>query len=685
MSFPCIVKNTMAEMRSLSAAEITDLQNGIYKGVCLLGYYEKRDTPSLVIYHLSATLGTDDGGSIIEIGGIKLEHNFTHDLDVRYFGVKGNGTYNDTPFVLSYFNYVNANNLFWVVPGKFKVVVKQSFEIKTSGRCDGKFILRNENGDVSITIARKFNGEAVDISTWDTVKMKRGSLDVGFSNTGVANLYFDSEEILIDRDGTPSETSYKKKEFIRSVDGKLTTPLVCSYRQDSQNLQVLKVKKYIFEEPISIDNLSIETDGNLNEAKYLFVNRDNVTLNNPQIINKINNMGVVNVGAVALEIQECADVIINSPFIKGFRKAGVGYGIANYYSIGVIINDGNVVECRHGYTGRNSVDVTINRGVWEDGIDDHWTDRFTANNTIVKTGKGAAAFQFAGSDITLNSPIVNGSASIFFGIRLDTPSLGGIVNINNPVFNTKDSSNQSGTRDIYMFSYTSPGGNVGNAMLQKYAVDPKLPESLNIINPIINTDADLVYGFFLGVLNRAYTNIKNLKITDTILNAKPTTQYIAVQIIKDNVNQQDHNTNIEITGRLTTNALATTCVYLSSIDHTVFSRRANIYLTDCFGYGRVVFSGANLGTLIMDGGEINDFNTDRAEASLSNCNIQFKNVEWKGGKIDHLTHALFQNCVFTGNYVFPSADDVSLVNNVKYAGVSGLPPNIINSLRAPFA
>ncbi|WP_250252392.1 hypothetical protein [Chryseobacterium sp. Marseille-Q3244] len=677
MSFPCIVKNTMAEMKNLSASEVTDLQNGVYKGVCLLGYYEKRDTPNPIVYHLSATLDADDAGSIVETGGIKLEHNFAHDLDIRYFGVKGNGMYDDSQSVISYFKYVNANNLFWVIPGKCKVVVKQSFEIKTSGRCDGKFILINENTEVAIKITRKFNEEIVDISSWIPGKMKRGSVDVGFSNIGAVNLFFQSEEILTDRDNS-LETAYKKSEFIRSLDGRLTTPLVCSYLQEA-NSPPLNVKKFVPEEHITIDNLTIEIAESLNKEAYLFVYRDNVTLNSPQILNKLNNFG-----AVALEVNACADVIINSPFIHGFRKDGSGYGIANYYSIGLVINDGNVIECRHGYTGRNSVDVTINRGVWQDGIDDHWTDRFIANHTIVKTGLGAAAFQFAGNDITLNSPVVNGSATIFFGIRLDTPSLGGIVKINTPVFNSENPNDQSGKRDIYMFSYTTPGGNVGDKMLDKYKVTPKLPESLHIINPIINTDAGKVYGFFLGVLNREYVNIKHLRITDTILNAKSTTSYAAVQIIKDDIKQLIYDTNIEISGRLTTNALDTTCVYLNSIDHKVNSRRANIYLTDCFGYGRIVFSGANLGELIMDGGTINSFNTDYASASFSTSNIQFNNVEWKGGVIDMLSHALFQNCVFTGDYTFPSADSVSFVNNVKHANVSGLPTNIVNDLKAPF-
>lgn len=668
----CIVKNTMAEMRNLSAAEIADLQNGLYQGVCLLGYYVKRDTPDPIIYHLSATANADDGGSVIVTGGIKLEHNFAHDLDVRYFGVKGNGTYDDTSFVLSYFNYANQNNLFWVIPGGFKVVVKNPFEIKTSGRCDGKFILTKESSDVTITVARKNEGEELDISSWNEDKMTRGSLDVNFTNSGLANLHFKSTEILIERDGVSGDP-YLKKEFIRSNDGKLTTPLVCTYN----NKENLTVTKYIVEEAVIIDNLNIETAVNLNVDCYLLITRDNVTLNNPKIINAINN-----VGAVAMEIEKCADIIINSPFIEGFNKDGVGYGIANYESIGVVVNDGNVIQCRHGYTGRNSVDVNINRGVWEEGIDDHWTDRFTVNETIVKTGKALAAFQFAGNDVTLNSPIVNGSARMFFGIRLDTPSLGGIVNINNPVFTAYNVDGKEKEKDIYLFSFTTPWG---KSDLPEYTGKLTLPESLNIINPIINTDADIVRGFFLGILNQPYTNLKNLKITDTILNARPETDYTAVLIIKDSVNQKLYDTNIEITGRLTTNAGVTTCVYLNSINHTTYNRRANIYLSNCFGYERIVFSGANLGTLIMDGGDINSFNTDHADASLANCNIQFKNVEWKGGTIDHLTHALFQNCVFTGNYIFPSADSVSWANNVKYSTVTGLPLNIVNNMKPPFA
>ncbi|WP_430827423.1 hypothetical protein [Chryseobacterium indologenes] len=75
--------------------------------------------------------------------------------------------------------------------------------------------------------------------------------------------------------------------------------------------------------------------------------------------------------------------------------------------------------------------------------------------------------------------------------------------------------------------------------------------------------------------------------------------------------------------------------------------------------------------VIVDGGEVVNFENDNTFGDFSTSNIQFKNVEWKGGTIENLSHTLFQSCVFTGNYVFSSADQVSFANNIKYASVQG--------------
>ena len=113
-----LIKNTMQEMRNLSAVEIDGLKgnNPVFAGVELLGYYEKGDTPTPIIYYLAPTSpdpGIDDNGSVIVVNGIKLEHKFNIDINVKYFGAKGDGLNDDAPIInkaveRAYFYNVNV-------------------------------------------------------------------------------------------------------------------------------------------------------------------------------------------------------------------------------------------------------------------------------------------------------------------------------------------------------------------------------------------------------------------------------------------------------------------------------------------------------------------------------------------------------------------------------------------------
>lgn len=82
-----IEKDTMDEFRVITAREILAIQQGCYKGVKLNGYHTKGDTPAPIEYYVSLTSESDDGGSIIDVGGMKLEHNFNNNIDLRYYGV----------------------------------------------------------------------------------------------------------------------------------------------------------------------------------------------------------------------------------------------------------------------------------------------------------------------------------------------------------------------------------------------------------------------------------------------------------------------------------------------------------------------------------------------------------------------------------------------------------------------
>lgn len=93
-------KDTMAEMRGLSSIEILLLKASYYKGVRLNGYYVKNDIPSPIEYVLSETSDADDGGSVITVGDIKLEHDFGLIYNVLYFGAKGDDVFDNTEVIL---------------------------------------------------------------------------------------------------------------------------------------------------------------------------------------------------------------------------------------------------------------------------------------------------------------------------------------------------------------------------------------------------------------------------------------------------------------------------------------------------------------------------------------------------------------------------------------------------------
>ncbi|MNK17287.1 hypothetical protein D3C87_354740 [compost metagenome] len=90
-----LIKNRLDDIRTLSAAELTALTNGTYDGLLLLGYHQANDTPHPINYYLSNTAEQDNAGSVIAVGGKKLEHKFTQQIDSRYFGTKGDGIADD--------------------------------------------------------------------------------------------------------------------------------------------------------------------------------------------------------------------------------------------------------------------------------------------------------------------------------------------------------------------------------------------------------------------------------------------------------------------------------------------------------------------------------------------------------------------------------------------------------------
>lgn len=147
MSNQFIIKNTMADMRALSALEITGLKDGTYNGVQLLGYHNLGDTPEPILYFKSNTSNLDDGGSVIRLATITLEHQFLGEVDVKYYGLKLDGTTDESDLFESVINNLASKqqdvllkkgslilNREIIISGKnsFKICGHKDFSIKST-------------------------------------------------------------------------------------------------------------------------------------------------------------------------------------------------------------------------------------------------------------------------------------------------------------------------------------------------------------------------------------------------------------------------------------------------------------------------------------------------------------------------------------------------------------------------
>ncbi|QQT52107.1 hypothetical protein I6I98_17755 [Sphingobacterium multivorum] len=134
MSKQFLIKNTMADMRNLCACELTELQDGYYSGIQLLGYYQAGDTPNPINYYLSSTTHPDDGGSVIAVGSIKLQTS-KKSIDLSHFGAISDGdelTYSGTDNkqkILNALSYISKAKGHLTLNGKY---FSSSFEITMS-------------------------------------------------------------------------------------------------------------------------------------------------------------------------------------------------------------------------------------------------------------------------------------------------------------------------------------------------------------------------------------------------------------------------------------------------------------------------------------------------------------------------------------------------------------------------
>lgn len=572
-----------------------------------------------------------------------------------------------TSTVVEFFQAVKQSGAMWLVPpGDYSINPDAPIDILSSGICQGRFLVPNANQTFRFQIVRDVAGQVIPTTGWGAIN--RGKSDVQAANAAGKNLYLSSTEIQIERIGSGG-APYRKQEFIRCMpSGSFSTAAVNTYNSFAN----LTVTSYEPSRPIRIDGLAVRLVGALGGTDanrgFIVVNRDSVTLNAPEVI----NTNTANPRPVAIENGYCADTVINSPKVRGFSFEGLGYGILNASSIGLTVNQADLQDCRHGYTGVFTVDVTLNGGNYGRVIDDHWTDRFVANNPKVYALPGSSAFEFAGADVTLNTPVVSGGRSLF-GIRNDTPSLGGKVIIREPIISTRGESGY-----YFLFGFTSPNGVAPPGFT--YTNRPRLPDLVEISSPSIDSDTADTYGAFLGNVELPHTSWGTIclkgswKTTGSALSG--------VFAYKNSTYQLDRATLIDISG---VDCGVNNLLYIAAIDAAT-TRAFSVRLGQGAA-GNMRYSGAGVGVLEAFGARIGSITDDNAAVAPVGF-YRFNGCTFNGGAVSAtLRNHLISSSIFSGSYTqFPAAANISMDGNARTgAGITGLPADIRNNIVSPFA
>jgi len=229
----------------------------------------------------------------------------------------------------------------------------------------------------------------------------------------------DSDEELIKRS---TGGHYTKDELIvfKNSSGGLSVGVM-----ENHDLgQIASITKFKAEKPINAKINVSKSSGSVDINGLVTVYRRSVNI-------KI-NCNVENDGA-NLRIEECPSVSIKSPVISG-STSGLGYGVLGLKTGSILIENPNITNCRHGYSGRHDKNVTITGAGWiANDVDSHYGYNMNICNGVTIVGD----VSFAGRDVRVCG-INHVPENYGIEARPDTPEIKGIAHYkgNSVIINT---------------------------------------------------------------------------------------------------------------------------------------------------------------------------------------------------------------------------------------------------------
>jgi len=584
-------------------------------------------------------------------------------ITLKAFGAVGDGTTDDTAAVVAFFAEAASSGRSWYVnPGTYLVNHNAAITIKTSGSSDGLFKIPKANTTCWFEIARDAAGTTLSTSGWGA--LTRGNTTVGATNAAGKYLFVYSTEIVSNRNGYV--TPYYKQEFLRcDQNGNMTSAPVCTYSSYSN----VTVTGYAPSVPIQIDRLRVLRSGAgpVGSRGSIVVLRDNVSLNHAEVRNETPAVPL----DFAIEVGYCADVTLHRPVVYGCQSSGLGYGIIATATIGLTVNDATMLSCRRGLSGAYNVDLTVHGGNWQDGIDDHWGNRMVINDANIYCDANSNAVSYAGYDIAISNVSTFGGRNLL-GIRIDTPSLGGIVSIKNSKVQSADASTS-----YYLFGFTSDNGT--GAISPAFTVKPFLPDTIVIEDAHINVDVAYVSIARLGTLAEPHTNWGTVVVRGNILCNVP---ILGIFADKNSTYQEDRTATLIVDDL---DCAGGSAIYVTAADSTAtrgYKCRINRMTGD------VRYCGFGVSQMEIANSRIASMTQDAANSWGSTLTIVSDSV-FTGGAIGaNFRNIAFYNCTFTGTITTFPFDGVTnyatLIGNTRTVSQSNMPADIRANIVSPY-
>lgn len=592
-------------------------------------------------------------------------------LNSRMFGSIGDGATDDTAAVRALALVAAAiGAAIDDLPGQYKIEPLTTIEWKSGGRFRGTFVVDKSKTVVPFRWIRDNPvGTVVSTSAW-AASLSRGMTEVLATNALGKTLLLTSTETLIQRlGGAP----YLKTEInkVSSEDGSLMRGLVCTYTSKAN----LTVTAYDPDKPIVISGLDFRVDGALGNGPdgLVQINRDYVTVVDPKIVVTDPSPGLV----TGFYAYQCIGTRWIRPISRGQSMEGNGYGMQGSQTLAMVIEDAEMLDARHAFSGRNNTDCIIQGGHWSI-IDDHWCENFTIRDCSVRTrNSGESALWIAGNGLHVENVAAFGGRG-FLGIRLDTPQLGGVVTLRNIRCFARDIS--SGTYNVV--AYTSPEGDFApvQGVVPAARTDrPSLADVLSIEDVTVdaNVDAWIVYsgGFYADHQSWGEINVRG---ANKSIGANKLGGVFGYKHATYATGRVPH---VRLLGG---NYAGAHGVYIVALDSAA-TRNWWVQVRDVLAQ-ILRFSPFSVNILDVQGCQIYSVTNDDPTESIGQSLFTFADCDFYGGAVSSgFVSTGFFGCRFFGNYSpFPSAPG-AMVGNVRGTSVTGLPTDIRTNVASPFA